>query len=634
MNWEHLKTISWLRWRLSVNQFRKIGKGHRWFSILILCAAVLFASLMAWVGCFARMPFLDKAPPSTFLLIWAGIATTYLFTWSIGVLTDLQKKEPLTLNKFLHLPLSPANAFFANFLSSFVSFSNVLVLPAMLGFTARMVTLLGWRMSACFLLLFAFFLMVMALTYQVRSWLGAIMLDKRKRRSVLSIATISFILIVQIPNLINISIQSTKTTIPDAPNENQLATDKKPVNELLDKSRPEPNIHTNKVKEPPGMVGDKEIPTQESTARTDPTLVPPIDTARLTAIKNYVRIACVIIPFGWLALGVESMANGNSLLDYGVALFCICGMLVITVLSLKQSYHSTLRLYRGDTKQKNQNEPPTGKASRETPSWSERLIWRSFPFLSPHQSAIAGSALLGLVRAPEAKMVLLSPFLVVALVGGSLAYRNADLIEPIYRSLGGIGAVTFGMIGIMHLTNNQFGYDRQGFRCLLLCPVRRRDILIGKNMALAPFALLVGVSATVLIQIFTPMAISHCLATLVQIGTIYLVSCLVGNLMSIKAPIAIHAGTMRPNNINLSVATLQILLTLLLPIGLFPTLIPLLTEVAVQYFWKQTTIPIYLLLSVTLFAFTIWVYRLVISRQAEMLQACEIKILEAVTKIG
>ncbi len=104
--------------------------------------------------------------------------------------------------------------------------------------------------------------------------------------------------------------------------------------------------------------------------------------------------------------------------------------------------------------------------------------------------------------------------------------------------------------------------------------------------------------------------------------------------MSIKAPIAIHAGTMRPNNINLSIATLQILLTMLLPIGLCPTLIPLLTEIAIAKFWGPTLIPIYLLLSIALFMVTIFVYRYVVARQAAMLQDSEIKILEAVTKIG
>lgn len=504
----------------------------------------------------------------------------------------------------------------------------------MLGFAARMVTLFGWKMLISFLLLLAFFLMVMALTYQVRSWLGAIMLDKRKRRSVLSIATISFILVVQIPNLINISIQSSKATSPSTRNETLGGPDDNLPAELKDEHPTEPPINDGESAETTPDSREGGTGNGEASMSPDPSFVLPIDNARSVAIKNYVRMACIIIPFGWMAIGIESIANGNSIVHFGIPLLCMFGMLGITVMSLKQSYRSTLRLYRGESHQKSIAKHRSSEPAREKPTWSQRLVWRSFPFLSEHQSAIAGSALLGLLRAPEAKMVLISPFLVVALIGGSLAFRNADLIEPIYRSLGGIGAVTFGMIGIMHLTNNQFGYDRQGFRCLLLCPVNRRDILIGKNMALAPFAMLIGFAATLLIQVFTPMEFTHLLATFVQTGTIYLVSCLVGNLMSIKAPIAIHAGTMRPNNINLSVATLQILLTMLLPIGLFPTLIPLLTEVGVEYFWKQTEIPIYLLLSIILFVFTIWLYRFVIARQAKLLQDCEIKILEAVTKVG
>ena len=42
----------------------------------------------------------------------------FLFFWSIGLLTELQRTEPLSLSKFLHLPVSVNGAFLINYLSS------------------------------------------------------------------------------------------------------------------------------------------------------------------------------------------------------------------------------------------------------------------------------------------------------------------------------------------------------------------------------------------------------------------------------------------------------------------------------------------------------------------------------------
>jgi hypothetical protein len=39
----------------------------------------------------------------------------------------------------------------------------------------------------------------------------------------------------------------------------------------------------------------------------------------------------------------------------------------------------------------------------------------------------------------------------------------------------------------MQLLGNQFGLDRTGFRMLVLSPMPRWQILLGKNLALLPF---------------------------------------------------------------------------------------------------------------------------------------------------
>ncbi len=45
------------------------------------------------------------------------------------------------------------------------------------------------------------------------------------------------------------------------------------------------------------------------------------------------------------------------------------------------------------------------------------------------------------------------------------------------------------LFGFVQLMANQFGFDRDGFRVFVLCAAPRRDILLGKNLAFVPVAL-------------------------------------------------------------------------------------------------------------------------------------------------
>ena len=49
----------------------------------------------------------------------------------------------------------------------------------------------------------AFLLMVTALTYQFQGWLASLMSNPRRRRTVIVASTMIFVLVVQLPNLLN-----------------------------------------------------------------------------------------------------------------------------------------------------------------------------------------------------------------------------------------------------------------------------------------------------------------------------------------------------------------------------------------------------------------------------------------------
>ena len=54
-------------------------------------------------------------------------------TTMLRVVADLQRSEALSLQKFLHLPVSPAGAFVVNYLTSLFSFTMLVFAPAMFG---------------------------------------------------------------------------------------------------------------------------------------------------------------------------------------------------------------------------------------------------------------------------------------------------------------------------------------------------------------------------------------------------------------------------------------------------------------------------------------------------------------------
>ena len=104
--------------------------------------------------------------------------------------------------------------------------------------------------------------------------------------------------------------------------------------------------------------------------------------------------------------------------------------------------------------------------------------------------------------------------------------------------------------------------------------------------------------------------------------------------MSIKAPLAIASGTMKPLNMNLTIIVMQLLITFLLPISLIPVMIPPVIEIFTSNFMGIDQIPVYLLLSFAMLAATLIYYRIAIRVQGRMLEESEKQILETVTQVG
>jgi hypothetical protein len=71
-------------------------------------------------------------------------------------------------------------------------------------------------------------------------------------------------------------------------------------------------------------------------------------------------------------------------------------------------------------------------------------------------------------------------------------------------------------------------------------------MLMGKNLAVLPFALAMMVVMVGLQQWLNPMRFDHLVALLFQVVSMYLLFCLAANLLSIIAPIALKPGSGMP----------------------------------------------------------------------------------------
>ena len=160
MNWQHFQAFVWLRWRMMVNQWRRAGAFNAVLMMVIAVGAVVVAVPLL-IGSFAMgVNAIPKGTPMHLLYVWDGLIVAFLFTWMIGLITELQRSEPLSLSKFLHLPVSVKSAFLINYFSSLLRLSLIFFVPMMLGYSLALVFVKGAMLLTVLPALAAFLLMV------------------------------------------------------------------------------------------------------------------------------------------------------------------------------------------------------------------------------------------------------------------------------------------------------------------------------------------------------------------------------------------------------------------------------------------------------------------------------------------
>ncbi len=333
MNARHFLAFLWLRWRMRVNQLKRFGTVNLVITMMFVAAAIPGA-VMLFIGAFIAgafgLPALADARPGDFptilLLIWDGVALLFLFAWSIGLLAELQRSEALSIDKFLHLPVSLSGVFVINYLSSLASLNLVLFVPIMVGLILGMAVGLGPAMLLLLPLLAAFLLAVTGPTYQFQGWLATLMANPRRRRTIIVVVTMVFILISQLPQLVHVFQPQIRNR------ENELMQAQNAEMAQLDIAKA-----TRKITPEQYNARSAELAQKYQQKRDE------FDHRVWREVLEWAVVANMALPPGWFALGAWGLQQGN----VWPALAGTLGLALLGTASLWRAYRTTLAFYTG-----------------------------------------------------------------------------------------------------------------------------------------------------------------------------------------------------------------------------------------------------------------------------------------------
>ena len=578
MDASQLRTILWLRWRLSRNQWSRGGMVNLVLTTIVSVILLILGMVSGIAGILVGFFVLADASPVKLLIAWDAFAGLFLFVWMIGLVSEIQRSETIDIGRMLHLPISLKDIFFVNYLASHLTLSIILFLPLMLGLCLGLILGRDGFMIGLVPLVLGFVFMISAWTYCLRGWLVTLMVNKRRRRAIVAGVTFGFILLTQIPYLIG-----------------NLRHDRRK--------------HDSETRQ--------SAPTEEQTpARSS--------SPDKKTLPRAVSIAHHCVPFLWVGNGAMSLAQGNVI----PAILGIAGGFSIGALGLRRAYRSTLRFYQGQTTGKKNAK----KAKTEKPVAGRNFLEKQLPGVPTEAAASALASFRVLSRAPEVKMALATNFIMLLIFGVMIFVRRSATIGDSFKPFIAPGAIVFMFLGMSQLACNQFGFDRSGFRALVLLPTPRKYILLGKNLAFLPIAAGIGFVLLVLVKIAMNISFIVILAAGVQLLAAFLLLSMMGNLFSVLVPYRVAAGSLKPTKSSTKTNLLIFVSRLLFPTIMSPIFLP----AAMGLLWSRVgwlpAAPTNLLLSAVLLGLLIVFYRLSLEPLGNLLQKREKEILQAVTQ--
>ncbi len=565
---QHLRTLLWLRWRLTRNQWRRGGQVNAILSLLVSILGLGLAVAGGVGGLLIGALALAKATPQATMFAWDGIVAVFLFVWLLGLVTEIQRSEVIDASRLMHLPVLLREVFFLNYAASHICLSLAIWVPTTLGLAFGLAVGRGAHQLWLVPLLLAFFFMVTAWTYCLRGWLAALMVNQRRRRAVIMGVTMFVVVLAQLPNLL--------------------------MNVWRDDTR---------------RVG-------AAVAH---------DSGKNAQVVRVCTLANRFAPPLWLPQGAQALQAGR----VWPSLIATAGMGLLGLLGLARAYQLTRRFYQGDDRRKTAPPPVATPATKVVRG--RLLVERTLPLVPEPAAAVACANLRSMLRAPEVKMALVANVVVFVILAGGIFLKHGAAVPPAGRPFIALAAACLTMLGLMQLLFNQFGFDRDGFRALVLLPAQRWHILLGKNISLLAISLPVFVVLLSLLTVSAHLGPAELLQACLGFCSVQLALGVLGNWLSILTPYRIAAGSLKPTKAKASSQVLMVVASMFMPLLLLPLFVPPLLGFLCNEFTKVPGTPITLLGAVVLLGCSCLLYGCTLKPLGRLLQRREQRILLAVT---
>ncbi|MEM9941920.1 MAG: hypothetical protein AAF939_10040 [Planctomycetota bacterium] len=629
MTWGQFVALLKLRIRLSLNQAKKGGKFAYYLTAGLMLIGFLFSTTSLILGFAGGLAFLEGAGFEKVLVSWTIVGCVFLLFWTIGLLTELQQSELLSMDRLLHLPISLKGVFFLNYSSCLLNISFLMFAPGMLGFAVAMIYLQGIKLLLSIPLVIGFLFLVSAITYHFRGWVGRLMENKKYRGNVIVIMTLIFVLLAQVPMMYMRGVekqgrQSRKQVDQTSANRlkslrrfNQIAFENDAI-----------SIDAKLALDDAVISKNKEIREAE---------IRDIRDRRKARMTQQMKTICTWFPLGWLPLGIAYLTEGIVTLP----LIFITVLFTAGIVSLSYAYRSTLNRYLvGDQTGSNRRKSDTPKIDNLDSLSVKKLdfMYRRIPWIPDSASVVAFSSFRALVRSPEAKLILVLPSVLLVLFFGSSFFAKESIsritISESLRPWAGVGSVAGVMFMLSSFMFNMFGLDRDGFRAFVVTPIQRKHLLLGKNLSMAPLGFGLSLGFILILTFIAPVGPFKVLAVLMQVPTIFLLFCLIGNYFSIGFPMGIKRGTMQPSNPRiLYIILISIVMAISMSLILIPSTMVFGVSWLVEFVTQQDVGWLYLVLSVFEFAIVAAVYDRMLDQQAQWLWKRESDILLEVANV-
>ena len=651
----HFQTFVWLRWRIRINQLRhgsSLGKA--------LAAILLVSFAMFCVGSFVIGGLLGAFAPrliprDLYFLFWDGLIALFCFVWVMHVATDIQRSDAITFDRILHLPVSIPQAFVLNYLSSLMNMTLISLCVISLGFTFGSCFSIG-PIALLFPIPLVFFVVaITALTYQLQGWLAVLMSNPRRRRMVMIVIPLCIIVISQMPSLVATRFSRIRdlpeppiAAIPAAPLQKRHPDQSEPeiYNELADLKPaseaelvPESTVNGHRHAETVGALEGMNEATKEESNILSRKERRARNEARTSAWIGRIQQFNLILPPLWMAGCIESIMSGT------LHVFWLTGaMALVGFVSLRRNYRQTIRFYKGETDARaselqaagalvrtKQSETRVALAAQMRVGKSVLLVERQIPFVSEETAAVITMTLQSMMRAPEVKLYLLLPLIAPFVLLGVLHAMELPRIDELKAAII-VGFTACSLFITSGLLGNYFAYDRAGFRAFVLSPIQRKRILLGRNLATAPFLLLQSFLLALAIGIYFGMAIDKMLCAVILSATMLPLYFLLTNLMSILTPFPLAAGSIQPKQFNLIPVLFSLVLSMFMPAITVLALVPLGLEWLIDRgFPSLEFVPIAFLMSLPWLIVSIWFYRWLLTWEGKLLASREKELLRVVT---